>query len=104
MKQFLVFLSLGGAALYTLLVITDNLIPNGPMVESRSTQRRLSVWGPYLPYRSLFQARQAQLTTRPSHLSQYSEQNRSRPSAPRINQQLRKSAATLNESPLSGRR
>ena len=66
MKQFLVFLSLGGAALYTLLVITDNLIPNGPMVESRSTQRRLSVWGPYLPYRSLFQARQARLTTRPS--------------------------------------
>ena len=75
MKQFLVFLSLGGAVLYTLLVIADNLIPNGPVVESRSTPRRLSVWGPYLPYRSMFQAQQAPLTAfAPSEgSSQYSE-------------------------------
>ena len=72
MKWFLQFLSLGSAVLYTLLVIIDNRIPdstveNTVVSEAQSKQRRLSVWGPYLPYRSFGQDRQASLTTQPAH-------------------------------------
>ena len=60
MKQFLSFLFLGGAAIYLLLVMADNVISEVP--ENRSNDpivRRLSAWGPYLPN----QERQASLTT-----------------------------------------
>ena len=72
MKWFLQFLSLGSAVLYTLLVIIDNRIPDGitenaVASEAHSNQRRLSVWGPYLPNRSRGQERQASLTTQPAH-------------------------------------
>ena len=72
MRWFLQFLSLGSAVLYTLLVIIDNRIPdstveNTVVSEAQSKQRRLSVWDPYLPYRSFGQARQASLTTQPAH-------------------------------------
>ena len=63
-------MSLGSAVLYTLLVIIDNRIPdstveNTVVSEAQSKQPRLSVWGPYLPYRSFGQDRQASLTTQP---------------------------------------
>jgi hypothetical protein len=72
MKWFLQFLSLGSAVLYTLLVIIDNCVPhstveNTVISEAQSKQRRLSVWDPYLPYRSFGQDRQASLTTQPAH-------------------------------------
>jgi hypothetical protein len=71
MKWFLQFLSLGSAVLYTLLVIIDNRIPdstveNTVVSEAQSKQRRLSVWDPYLPYRSFGQDRQASFT-QPAH-------------------------------------
>jgi hypothetical protein len=67
MKWFLQFLSLGSAVLYTLLVIIDNCVPhstveNTVINEAQSKQRRLSVWDPYLPYRSFGRDRQASLT------------------------------------------
>ena len=72
MRWFLQFLCLGSAVLYTLLVIIDNRIPdstveNTVVSEAQSQQRRFSVWGPYLPYRSFGQDRQASLTTHPAH-------------------------------------
>ena len=66
MKSFLLFLILGSAALYTVLVITDNVIANG-MAENalvgqtranHAVARRLSCWGPYLPGRFRGQERQ----------------------------------------------
>ena len=70
MRWFLQFLCLGSAVLYTLLVIIDNRIPdstveNTVVSEAQSKQRRLSVWDPYLPYRSFGQDRHASLTTQP---------------------------------------
>ena len=67
MKWFLQFLSIGSAVIYTLLVIIDDRIRDGTAEnivasEAQSKQRRLSVWGPYLPNRSLGQDRQASLT------------------------------------------
>jgi hypothetical protein len=64
-------LSLGSAVLYTLLIIIDNRIAdsaveNAVVSEAQSKQRRLSVWGPYLPYRSFGQDRRASLTTQPA--------------------------------------
>ena len=58
MKWFLQFLSIGSAVIYTLLVIIDHRIGDGTAEniaasEAQSNQRRLSVWGPYLPNRSL---------------------------------------------------
>jgi hypothetical protein len=72
MKWFLQFLSLGSVLIYTLLVIIDNRIRDGTaentiVTEAQSKQRRLSVWGPYLPYRSFGQDRQASLTPEPIH-------------------------------------
>ena len=72
MKWFLQFLSLGSAVLYALLVIIDNRIPdsaveNTLISEAQPKQRRLSVWDPYLPYRSFGQDRQASLTPEPIH-------------------------------------
>ena len=69
MKSFLLFLILGSAALYTLLVITDNVIANrtaenafaGQTRANHAAVRRLSCWGPYLPSRSRGQERQASL-------------------------------------------
>jgi hypothetical protein len=68
MKWFLQFLSLGSAALYTLLVIIDNRISDGiadntVASEAHSNQHRLSAWGPYLSNRSPGQDRQASTTT-----------------------------------------
>ena len=72
MKWFLQFLSIGSAVLYTLLVIIDHRIRDGTAEnivasEAQPNQRRLSVWGPYLPNRSLGQDRRASLTTQPAH-------------------------------------
>ena len=72
MKWFLQFLSIGSAVIYTLLVIVDHRIRDGTaenIVASKAqpNQRRLSVWGPYLPNRSLGQDRRASLTTQPAH-------------------------------------
>jgi hypothetical protein len=87
MKWFLQFLSLGSAVLYTLLVIIDERIPhstveNTVISEAQSKPRRLSVWDPYLPYRSFGRDRQASLTTQPAHQqieSLASEPNRKSP-------------------------
>jgi hypothetical protein len=62
MMRSLVFLSCVGAAIYTLLVITDKMMPvvpdsTSPDIVARQT--RLSVWGPYLPDRPLNQKRLA---------------------------------------------
>jgi hypothetical protein len=72
MKWFLQFLSLGSVVIYTLLVIMDHRIHDGTAEnivasEAQPNQRRLSVWGPYLPNRSLGQDRRASLTTQPAH-------------------------------------
>ena len=72
MKWFLQFLSIGSAILYMLLVIIDHRISDGTAEnivasEAQPKQRRLSVWGPYLPNRSLGQDRQASLTIQPTH-------------------------------------
>ena len=72
MKWFLQFLSIGSAVIYTLLVIIDNRIPDGTAEnivasEAQSQQRRLTVWGPYLPNRSFGQDRRASLTTHRAH-------------------------------------
>jgi|SRR5262245_6475421 len=58
MLRSLVFLSCVGAAIYALLVVTSKMmpvVPNGTKVEFVPRQTRLSVWGPYLPHRSLKQ-------------------------------------------------
>jgi Bacterial SH3 domain len=73
MKWFLQFLSIGSAVIYTLLIIIDKRIPDGTAEntvasEAQSNQRHLSVWGPYLPYRSFGQDRQASLTPEPIDL------------------------------------
>ena len=70
MKWFLQFLSIGSAVIYTLLVIIDDRIrddtaENIVASEAQPKQRRLSVWGPYLPNRSLGQDRRASLTIQP---------------------------------------
>ena len=72
MKWFLQFLSIGSAVLYMLLFIIDHRIRDGTAEnivasEAQPNQRRLSVWGPYLPNRSLGQDRRASLTTQPAH-------------------------------------
>jgi hypothetical protein len=72
MKWFLQFLSIGSAVLYMLLVIIDHRIPDGTAEnsvarEAQSNQQRLSVWGPYLAYRSFGQDRQASVTTQAAH-------------------------------------
>jgi hypothetical protein len=72
MKWFLQFLAIGSAVLYMLLVIVDHRIRDGTaenivVSEAQSNQRRLSVWGPYLPNRSLGQDRRASLTIQPAH-------------------------------------
>jgi hypothetical protein len=72
MKWFLQFLGIGSAVLYMLLVIIDHRIRDGTaenivVSEAQSNQRRLSVWGPYLPNRSMGQERRASLTTQPAH-------------------------------------
>jgi hypothetical protein len=72
MKWFLQFLGIGSAVLYMLLVIVDHRIRDGTAEnivasEAQPKQRRLSVWGPYLPNRSLGQDRRASLTTQPAH-------------------------------------
>jgi hypothetical protein len=71
MKWFLQFLGIGSAVLYMLLVIVDHRIRDGTAEntvasEAQSNQRRLSVWGPYLPNRSLGKGRRAPLTTQPA--------------------------------------
>jgi hypothetical protein len=55
-----------------LLVIIDHRISDGTAEnivasEAQPNQRRLSVWGPYLPNRSRGQDRRASLTTQPAH-------------------------------------
>jgi hypothetical protein len=82
MKWFLQFLSLGSAVLYMLLVIIDHRIRDGTAentsaTEAQSNQQRLSVWGPYLPYRSFGQDRQASLT--PGPIGQENEALASKP-------------------------
>ena len=72
MRWFLQFLSIGSAVLYMLLVIIDHRIRDGTAEnivasEAQPNQRRLSVWGPHLPNRSLGQDRRASLTTQPAH-------------------------------------
>ena len=72
MKWFLQFLSIGSVVIYALLTIIDKRIPdstveNTVISEAQSKQRRLSVWGPYLPYRSFGQDRQASSTPEPIH-------------------------------------
>ena len=72
MKWFLQFLSIGSVLIYTLLVIIDHRIRDGTAEnivasEAQPNQRRLSVWGPYLPNRSLGQDRRASVTTQPAH-------------------------------------
>ena len=72
MKWFLQFLSIGSAVIYTLLVIIDHHIRDGTAEnivasEAQPKQRRLSVWGPYLPNRSLGQDQRASLTIQPAH-------------------------------------
>ena len=72
MKWFLQFLSIGSAVLYMLLVIIDHRIRDGTAEnivasEAQPNQRRLSVWGPYLPNRSLGQDRRASLSAQPAH-------------------------------------
>jgi hypothetical protein len=57
MKGFLLFLSLGGAALYTLLVFTDDVLQDGKAENTLAVQnqsshpvaQQLSSWGTYLP-------------------------------------------------------
>jgi hypothetical protein len=72
MKWFLQFLSIGSVVIYTLLVIIDDHVRDGTAEnivasEAQSNQRRLSVWGPYLPNRSLGQDQRASLTIQPAH-------------------------------------
>jgi hypothetical protein len=55
MMRSCVFLSSVGAAIYALLVVTDEMmpiVPNGTKAEFVARQTRLSAWGPYLPDRS----------------------------------------------------
>jgi hypothetical protein len=72
MRWFLKFLSIGSVVLYTFLIIIDERIPDSAVEntlvnEAQPKQRRLSVWGPHLPYRSFGQDRQASLTLAPIH-------------------------------------
>ena len=72
MKWFLQFLGIGSAVLYMLLVIIDDRVRDGTAEnivasEAQSNQRRLSVWGPYLPNRSLGQNQRTSLTIQPAH-------------------------------------
>jgi hypothetical protein len=58
MVRTLVFLSCVGAAIYTLLIVTANMmpvLPDSTRPDMVARQTRLSVWGPYLPDRSLYQ-------------------------------------------------
>ena len=58
MMRFLVFLSVVGAAIYALLVVTNKnmpVVPDGTKAEFVSRDTRLKVWGPYLPNRPLKQ-------------------------------------------------
>ena len=72
MKWFLQFLCIGSVVLYVLLIIIDERIPHSTVEttvisQAQSKQRRLSVWDPYLPYRSFRQDRQASLTPERIH-------------------------------------
>jgi hypothetical protein len=85
MKWFLQFLSIGSVVIYALLIIIDERISDSAVddtlvSEAQSKQRRLSVWGPYLPYRS-FGVRQASLTPEPIH--QQNEASKSYRQTPR---------------------
>ena len=56
MMRSLVFLSCVGAAIYALLVVTNEkmpVVPDGTKAEFVARETRLRVWGPYLPDRSL---------------------------------------------------
>jgi hypothetical protein len=58
MMRLLVFLSCVGAAIYALLVVTNNkmpVVPTGTKAEVVARDTRLKVWGPYLPDRPLKQ-------------------------------------------------
>jgi len=58
MMRLLVFLSCVGAAIYALLVVTNNkvpVVPDGTKAEFVARDTRLKVWGPYLPDRPLKQ-------------------------------------------------
>jgi hypothetical protein len=58
MMRLLVFLSCVGAAIYALLVVTNNkmpIVPDGTKAEFVARDTRLKVWGPYLPNRPLKQ-------------------------------------------------
>ena len=82
MKWFLQFLCIGSVVLYVLLIIIDERIPHSTVEtavisQAQSKQRRLSVWDPYLPYRSFRQDRQASLT--PERIHQQNEALASKP-------------------------
>ena len=56
MMRLLVFLSCVGAAIYALLVVTNNkmpVVPDGTKAEFVARETRLRVWGPSLPSRPL---------------------------------------------------
>ena len=56
MMRSLVLLSVVGAAIYALLVVTNKnmpVVPDGTKAEFVARETRLRVWGPYLPDRSL---------------------------------------------------
>src|SRR5262245_12318399 len=58
MMRSLVFLSCVGAAIYALLVVTNEkmpVVPDGTKAEFVARDTRLRVWGPYLPNRPLKQ-------------------------------------------------
>src|SRR4029453_9595142 len=58
MMRLLVLLSLVGAAIYALLVVTNEkmpVVPDGTKAEFVARDTRLKVWGPYLPDRPLKQ-------------------------------------------------
>ena len=65
MKQFLIFLTVGGAAIYALLVITHNVLPEpaGQTQPNHPVTQRLSAWGPQLASRSLGQKAHAPSST-----------------------------------------
>jgi hypothetical protein len=63
MMRSLVFLGCVGAAIYALLVVTDEkmpVVPDGTTAEIVTRQTRLTAWGPYLPDRTLNQKQLAE--------------------------------------------
>ena len=104
MKWFLQFLILGSAVIYTLLVIIDHRIRDGTVEnnvarEAQSNQRRLSAWGPYLPYRSFGQDRQASLT--PGPIGQENEALASKPYRQSPRQYFDRQPAPVNKATAS---